>query len=218
MPHYQSVPAVSTEKAQPPPTQQLPQQKSSPKTSPYSSVDATNNYMNNNGQHQYQAPSPMQQQSNLMNNNASKYQQPPTTYNSNGNVAPRNNPVVQNASIPSGGLSSSQQMQQAIQQKYYDQYENFTRNGNGMSQSSYSSPQKTPAYAQQPPAPQQQPQMTTSYNQQMNYNNLYNQQHQNGVGKISDYDPITDGPRNVPATGRQNQTLIYNSSDRAASK
>ena len=54
--------------------------------------------------------------------------------------------------------------------------------------------------------------------QQMAYNNHYNQQNGGGsVGKIADYDPVTDGPRNVPQTVRQNQTLIY-SSDRATSK
>lgn len=34
-----------------------------------------------------------------------------------------------------------------------------------------------------------------------------------GIGKISDYDPITDGPRNIPNTTRPSSTLIY-SSDR----
>ncbi|KAL5291837.1 LASP1 family protein [Megaselia abdita] len=31
------------------------------------------------------------------------------------------------------------------------------------------------------------------------------------IGKIADYDPLTDGPRNVPNTARQSTTLIYNS-------
>lgn len=127
------------------------------------------------------------------------------------------------ASIPSGGVSASSQMQQQLQQKYYDQYENYAKpmpsaanngnavNGNGnhhqngMSQSAYNG---TKAYAGHPQ------QMTTSYNQQMAYNNQYNQ---NSVGKIADYDPLTDGPRNVPQTARTNQTLIY-SSDRAPSE
>lgn len=38
-----------------------------------------------------------------------------------------------------------------------------------------------------------------------------------GIGKISDYDPITDGPRNIPNTTRPSSTLIY-SSDRGMSK
>ena len=221
LPHYQASPSPVKE---------------SPTTSPYSSVDATN-YVNNNGQ-QYQqhtpaaaaavaAPAP---QSNLINNNP-KYHQPPTYNNNtqtNGNGPPqlvRNN-VVMSASIPSGGVSASSQMQQQLQQKYYDQYENYARpnpssngngvNGNGMSvnqqqngmsQSVYNG---NKAYAGHPQ------QMTASYNQQMAYNNHYNN-HQNGsgVGKIADYDPVTDGPRNVPQTARPNQTLIY-SSDRAA--
>lgn len=38
-----------------------------------------------------------------------------------------------------------------------------------------------------------------------------------GIGKISDYDPITDGPRNIPNTTRPSSTLIY-SSDRGMGK
>lgn len=155
-----------------------------------------------------------------------------TNTNGNGNGQPqlvRNN-VVHNASIPAGGVSASSQMQQQLQQKYYDQYENYAKpnaapngngvNGNGannnhhqngMSQSAYNG---TKAYAMHP-----QQQMTASFNQQMAYNNHYNnhQQQSNGsaVGKIADYDPLTDGPRNVPQPARPNQTLIY-SSDRAA--
>jgi LIM and SH3 domain protein 1 len=198
LPHYQ-----------PPPQKETP----SPTNSPYSSVDATN-HVNNNGQ-----------QSNLINNNQ-KYHQPPM-YNGNGNGTHTNgngvrNNVVMSASIPSGGVSATSAMQQQLQQKYYDQYESFRSNGNGvngngngnhqngMSQSAYNG---TKAYA---PAKQ----MTTSYNQQqMAYNNHYNSQ-QNGsnVGKIADYDPLTDGPRNVPQTQRSNQTLIYSSEQRGAAR
>lgn len=217
-------------------------QQISPTTSPYTSVDITNNQANNNNQ-QYHSSSvaPIQQSTNLVNNNV-KYHQPPQqplAYNGNGHLngngpqiaqVARTN-VVQSATIPSGGgnggISNNQQMQQALQQKYYDQYENYARpnpnpngNGNGvnnngqqngMSQSTYSN--GTKAYGAPPP------QMTNSYNQQMAYNNHYN--HQNGsvgVGKISDYDPLTDGPRNVPQTGRANQTLIYSSDRTAASE
>lgn len=35
------------------------------------------------------------------------------------------------------------------------------------------------------------------------------------IGKIADYDPVTDGPRNSPYTSRQSSTLIY-SSDKGA--
>lgn len=38
-----------------------------------------------------------------------------------------------------------------------------------------------------------------------------------GIGKISDYDPLTDGPRNVPNTTRPSSTLIF-SSDRGMGK
>lgn len=178
-----------------------------------------------------------------MINNNPKYHQPPiynngnnTHTNGNGNGPPqlvRNN-VVMSASIPSGGVSASSAMQQQLQQKYYDQYENFRANGNGnvangngnhqqngMSQSAYNGTKAYAAHPQQPPQQQQQqqqPQMTTSYNQQqMAYNNHYNN-HQNGVGKIADYDPLTDGPRNVPQTARTNQTLIYSSDQRAAAR
>ena len=180
------------------------------------------------------------QQSNLINNNP-KYHQTPSYNNNNishsngnGNANVNGQPqlvrhnVVQGASIPAGGVSASSQMQQALQQKYYDQYENYARpNGNGttsngnlpqngMSQSAYNG---TKAYGSHPQQQQQQ-QMTSSYNQQMAYNNNYNN-HQNGsanVGKIADYDPMTDGPRNVPQTARANQTLIYSSDQRATAR
>lgn len=35
------------------------------------------------------------------------------------------------------------------------------------------------------------------------------------IGKISDYDPLNDQPRNSPYSARQNQTVIY-TSDRGA--
>jgi LIM and SH3 domain protein 1 len=232
LPHYQPQPPVFSEKETPSPQ----------KTSPGTSFDASNNYENNNGQ-QYPASIPAnnkyQQQPPPPAPNS-------YNTNGNGPIIRTSN-IVHGASMPAGGISSNQQMQQQLQQKYYDQYESFGRangnsaiisggggninnnatnnninninnnnnNNNGninsqMSQSSYSNPK---AYGH--------PQMTSSYNQQqmqMNLHNMYNH-HQNGtgVGKISDYDPLTDGPRNVPQTGRPNQTLIY-SSDRAASK
>ena len=107
LPHYQPVPQKETP---------------SPTNSPYSSVDATNQ-ANNNGQ-----------QSNLIASNP-KYHQPPiyngnTQINGNGTGVVRNN-VVMSASIPSGGVSASSAMQQQLQQKYYDQYENFRAAGNG---------------------------------------------------------------------------------------
>jgi hypothetical protein len=221
LPHYQPAPAQVKESP-------------SPTTSPYSSVDATNHVNNNNnGQNYHQTVPAPASHSNLVNNNPKYHQQ--TNYSgeglqSNGNSQPlmRNN-VVMSASIPSGGVSASSQIQQQLQQKYYDQYENYAKpnqsltnsagaNGNavnnntlhqnGMSQTAYNGAKAYGAHPQQ---------MTSSYNQQMAYNNHYNS-HQNGssVGKIADYDPLTDGPRrNIPQTTRPNPTLIY-SSDRPA--
>ncbi|XP_037946598.1 LIM and SH3 domain protein Lasp-like [Teleopsis dalmanni] len=36
------------------------------------------------------------------------------------------------------------------------------------------------------------------------------------IGKIADYDPLTDGPRQIPNTGRQSTTLIYSSDSRGS--
>ncbi|XP_023180052.2 LIM and SH3 domain protein Lasp isoform X1 [Drosophila hydei] len=38
----------------------------------------------------------------------------------------------------------------------------------------------------------------------------------NSIGKIADYDPLTDGPRPMPATGRSSTTLVYSSDQRGA--
>ncbi|XP_017861617.1 PREDICTED: LIM and SH3 domain protein Lasp isoform X2 [Drosophila arizonae] len=42
------------------------------------------------------------------------------------------------------------------------------------------------------------------------------QQSSNNIGKIADYDPLTDGPRPMPATGRSSTTLVYSSDQRGA--
>jgi len=44
------------------------------------------------------------------------------------------------------------------------------------------------------------------------------QQHQssNNIGKIADYDPLTDGPRPVPTAGRSTTTLVYSSDQRGS--
>ncbi|EDV96387.1 GH15227 [Drosophila grimshawi] len=36
----------------------------------------------------------------------------------------------------------------------------------------------------------------------------------NNIGKIADYDPLTDGPRPMPSTGRSSTTLVYSSDQR----
>ncbi|XP_064547593.1 LIM and SH3 domain protein Lasp isoform X1 [Drosophila montana] len=38
----------------------------------------------------------------------------------------------------------------------------------------------------------------------------------NNIGKIADYDPLTDGPRPMPSTGRSSTTLVYSSDQRGA--
>ncbi|XP_017841924.1 LIM and SH3 domain protein Lasp isoform X3 [Drosophila busckii] len=40
------------------------------------------------------------------------------------------------------------------------------------------------------------------------------QQSINNIGKIADYDPLTDGPRPMPSTGRSSTTLVYSSDQR----
>uniref|UniRef100_A0A1B0DA57 Uncharacterized protein n=1 Tax=Phlebotomus papatasi TaxID=29031 RepID=A0A1B0DA57_PHLPP len=126
--------------------------------------------------------------------------------------------LVHSSAHPSGGLIHShhqqqqqqQQHQQQISQKYYDQYENYAR------PASYSNNNQSVGYNSQPVGgygnsyhhpPQQYTQ--NAYTQ----NNHYSQQQMAGIGKIADYDPLTDGPRNVPNTQRPSSTLIY-SSDR----
>ncbi|XP_060652158.1 LIM and SH3 domain protein Lasp isoform X3 [Drosophila nasuta] len=42
------------------------------------------------------------------------------------------------------------------------------------------------------------------------------QQSSNNIGKIADYDPLTDGPRNVPNAGRSSTTLVYSSDQRGS--
>lgn len=38
----------------------------------------------------------------------------------------------------------------------------------------------------------------------------------NNIGKIADYDPLTDGPRAMPSTGRSSTTLVYSSDQRGS--
>ncbi|KAH8370942.1 hypothetical protein KR093_005613 [Drosophila rubida] len=42
------------------------------------------------------------------------------------------------------------------------------------------------------------------------------QQGSNNIGKIADYDPLTDGPRTVPNAGRSSTTLVYSSDQRGS--
>ncbi|KAL1402432.1 hypothetical protein pipiens_001854 [Culex pipiens pipiens] len=70
---------------------------------------------------------------------------------------------------------------------------------------------------------QQQQQQQQRYNGQQQYAQQQQQYQYNngnvsnggggagGIGKIADYDPLTDGPRNIPQPNRQSQTLIFSS-------
>lgn len=228
------------------------QQQSSPTSSPYNSMDSNhaNQYPsqnqinngvtnNNNGMANYpvavqQPPSPqkqqpIQQQPIMKNGSHQVHQQ-------NGAVPQNNrNNIVHSAAHPSGGLTTSQQIQQQLQQKYYDQYENYARpnpnahinntnhsNNINNNQIYNGSNNKAYAHPQQPNAGYnvtQSPSHAVHMQQQM-ANNYYNNHQQNGgggnPGKIADYDPVSDGPRNVAyQPQRQTSTLVY-SSDRAA--
>ncbi|XP_055686854.1 LIM and SH3 domain protein Lasp isoform X2 [Lutzomyia longipalpis] len=144
-----------------------------------------------------------------------------------GNYNARTN-VVHSSSHPSGGLILAQQQQQQISQKYYDQYENYARpasysNNNQNAGGGYTT-QHVGGYGnsyhqQAPPQQQHTPGYTqNAYTQNNHYApqmGAYNSTGGGGgnIGKIADYDPLTDGPRNVPNTQRPTSTLIY-SSDR----
>ncbi|XP_062708412.1 LIM and SH3 domain protein Lasp isoform X2 [Aedes albopictus] len=73
----------------------------------------------------------------------------------------------------------------------------------------YGHPQQ-PRYNGQQQQYAQQQQQQQHQQQQYQYNNG-NVNNGAGIGKIADYDPLTDGPRNVPQPSRQSATLIYSS-------
>ncbi|XP_026473238.1 LIM and SH3 domain protein F42H10.3-like [Ctenocephalides felis] len=136
--------------------------------------------------------------------NAPNYNMPPT-YNSQQYQTSGMNPnSYQNQS------NAQYQQQQQQQQQHYKQH--------SQQQQSYTPNQNTAQQTQQ---------MYHQGNQQA-YNNAHkpnyvnnssygnqNMQMSQTIGKIADYDPVTDGPRNTPYTSRQSSTLIY-SSDRGA--
>ena len=209
------------------------------------------NHANNNNHHhrepQYQpAQSPAIPKSAPLQYSNNNHMQPPQQP-TNGAQSAQNGQITHlirnSASNPSGGGLTQQQIQQQIQQKYYDQYENYARPNPGGPGAPPSQPQNghnnnhmsaaqqlnggqsnQNGYAKQyATGPQQQHAGPGYQQQQLAYNNHYNQQNgakvapPNGngsVGKIADYDPLTDGPRNAPYNARQSSTLIY-SSDRA---
>ncbi|XP_063239117.1 LIM and SH3 domain protein Lasp [Bacillus rossius redtenbacheri] len=64
-----------------------------------------------------------------------------------------------------------------------------------------------------PPPPQQapvQPEPPTNHHQHQHHP-VQKHQAALGPGKIADYDPLTDGPRNSPYSARQSSTVIYTS-------
>lgn len=83
--------------------------------------------------------------------------------------------------------------QQQQQQQHHQQHQQ----GDGV----YGHPQQPRFNGQQQQYAQQ---------QQYQYNNG-NINNGAGIGKIADYDPLTDGPRNVPQPNRQSATLIFSS-------
>uniref|UniRef100_A0A1L8E5G1 Putative nebulin repeat protein n=1 Tax=Nyssomyia neivai TaxID=330878 RepID=A0A1L8E5G1_9DIPT len=146
-------------------------------------------------------------------------------YAGQGNYTARTN-VVHSSAHPTGGHILTQQQ---ISQKYYDQYENYARpasySNNNQSGGYNSHPQQNYGNSYHHQQPHQQPQQTgytqNAYTQNNHYTpqlGAYNSTGGGGggggnIGKIADYDPLTDGPRNVPNTQRPTSTLIY-SSDR----
>ncbi|KAJ8872293.1 hypothetical protein PR048_025896 [Dryococelus australis] len=65
---------------------------------------------------------------------------------------------------------------------------------------------------QQQQQQQQQQQHHHHYQKQQQPQKQQQQQQQHlGPGKIADYDPLTDGPRNSPYSARQSSTVIYTS-------
>uniref|UniRef100_A0A1L8E5E2 Putative nebulin repeat protein n=1 Tax=Nyssomyia neivai TaxID=330878 RepID=A0A1L8E5E2_9DIPT len=171
---------------------------------------------------QYGAPPPPQYSNNSSAVSAVPAQQ---QYAGQGNYTARTN-VVHSSAHPTGGHILTQQQ---ISQKYYDQYENYARpasySNNNQSGGYNSHPQQNYGNSYHHQQPHQQPQQTgytqNAYTQNNHYTpqlGAYNSTGGGGggggnIGKIADYDPLTDGPRNVPNTQRPTSTLIY-SSDR----
>lgn len=115
--------------------------------------------------------------------------------------------------------------QQQQQQQYFDQYENYARptaqathsyNHNSMNNINNNHANVSLAYNNAHTV------QGYSSNSHTGNNHVYNADVAHNpnampIGKISDYDPITDGPRNIPNTTRPSSTLIY-SSDRGMGK
>ncbi|XP_037043217.1 LIM and SH3 domain protein Lasp isoform X1 [Bradysia coprophila] len=195
----------------------------------------------NQQKYQQQQPPPQQQQQpyqaqNNHHNNPNNYQS--QNYAQQNNIR---STILQSAHNPSGSVVAAQHPNH--QPKYYDQYDNYARpnaqnlqyqpqqqqqhnnnNPNAVYHNNhYTAVDGHGQYQQHPHHPQAHQQQ-----HQQNRGAGYNNAHYNpmalsysaaempgvgGIGKISDYDPLTDGPRNVPNATRPTSTLIF-SSDR----
>ncbi|KAJ6644491.1 LIM and SH3 domain protein Lasp, partial [Pseudolycoriella hygida] len=151
--------------------------------------------------------------------------------------------VLQSAHNPSGSVSAPQQNNQPKYYDQYDNYarpnaqniqyqpqqpqqQHNNNNANAVYHNNHYNAVdgRNTQYQQHPQHHLQQQQHHQQQNRGAGYNNShYNQMALSysaadmggigGIGKISDYDPLTDGPRNVPNATRPTSTLIF-SSDR----
>lgn len=192
-----------------------------------------NNHQHKVNQQQKYQQTPQQQPYQAHNNHNN-----PNNYQSQNYVQQNNirSTVLQSAHNPSGSVAAPHQNNQP---KYYDQYDNYARpNAQSLQyqpQQQHNNNNSNAVYhnnhysavdggRNQYPHHLQQQQQHQQQNRGAGYNNShYNQMALSysaaempgvgGIGKISDYDPLTDGPRNVPNATRPTSTLIF-SSDR----
>lgn len=119
--------------------------------------------------------------------------------NYNMNYGNHNQPSY-NSSRPNSGpnVQISSYASNAPQNSIYDEYENQNVDS---------------GHQQQQQQQQQQRNYIHSYGEQY-YQDRNVQQSQQRIGRIADYDPISDGPRNSPMPPVQGATVVYNSSQK----
>lgn len=149
------------------------------------------------------------------------YQQQQHVQQQQNNYMQMRSSILQNAHHPSGG-----EVARDASAKYYDQYENYARPTSNaqISQNSYNNNNPS-VYNNAQPNYMYQGNNSAHYNPSTNgggsngsvLSGIGVMGGNSGIGKIADYDPLTDGPRSIPSTPRQSATLIY-SSDRGAGK
>ncbi|XP_037905406.1 LIM zinc-binding domain-containing Nebulette isoform X2 [Hermetia illucens] len=147
------------------------------------------------------------------------YQQQQHVQQQQNNYMQMRSSILQNAHHPSGG-----EVARDASAKYYDQYENYARPTSNaqISQNSYNNNNPS-VYNNAQPNYMYQGNNSAHYNPSTNgggsngsvLSGIGVMGGNSGIGKIADYDPLTDGPRSIPSTPRQSATLIY-SSDRGA--